>query len=244
MIHPPIGLSNTLKEAISRSRQKERKLGVVSASDLGYRSGLSSCRKYIIGCSRLLYYRLVGFPPVATFTPQERFRLDVGTAVHELVQRYFQDYMGDKYKPEVKITAETSEIAQELHIYSTADAIYDVGPKCVQEIKTISSGGFAALNAPKPEHLTQLQTYMGCLRIEWGTLFYIGLESALPIKEYIVPFDRDHFSAVVKKVREVVDCAWTNPRLPRKEGSDYTCSRCRYQDVCAADDGRDLSKLL
>lgn len=240
IVAPDIGLKNALFTALDyRPDDATRLVCVFSASDLGYRSGTSLCKKYVVGCGRMLFYRFLGFAPYSKFTPQERFRLDAGTALHGIVQRNLKLIMGDNYKPEQLVDGTTSKIAGELHISSTTDAIYNPGPCwCVQEIKSISASGFAGLINPKPEHLTQIQTYMGCLGLEWGTLMYVGFEAGLPVKEFVIHFDEDHFAAIVKKIQVVVEAA-SGPQLisPPREGGNYICNRCKYAELCVEDGG-------
>lgn len=213
--------------------------GVFSPSSLGWTTGKSLCGKYVVGCQRLLAYRYIGVPSIRNTPPRDRFRMDVGTAIHNVVEDYLHNLSAtdwspfSDYKNEVWINPDhPGTAATAFDIRSRTDGTYKVhGHSYVLEVKSIAGGGFAKLRSPKPEHLTQLMTYLACLDIPVGNMLYIGLTSALPRKEFMVEFDLAHWRAIADKIDHIRNSLAEGKDIER-EGNNYVCQRCSYKYAC------------
>lgn len=213
--------------------------GVFSSSSLGWTTGKSLCGKYVVGCQRLLAYRYIGFPSIRNTPPRDRFRMDVGTAIHNVVESYLHDLSATDWSPfsdyrdEVWIDPGRPNVAATaFDIRSRTDGTYRVhGHPYVLEIKSIAANSLTKLRSPKPEHLTQLMTYLACLDIPVGNMLYIGLTSALPRKEFMVEFDPAHWRAITDKIDHIRNSLAEGHDLER-EGSNYACQRCSYKFIC------------
>lgn len=227
-------------KAILQPRKSDlnRRLCVFSASALGS-SGKSLCGNYTIGCARKLFFRYMGVPPEGKNSAGNIRRLEVGHSVHEITQRYFLEASKDKtsniynFKAEVPISPENNKLAKKLEIASTTDGIYEYGDihqETVLEIKSIGAKAFNTLIKPKPEHLTQAQTYMGLLDIPIANLFYFSLGGYCPVRSFIVEFDPKHWEAIVAKIDFVRTCA--KKTEPPTEEPHFFCRGCEYRRFC------------
>lgn len=231
--------SHDLMRYLEEDQESRPKTSIFSASTIGWTDGKSLCGKYPMGCQRKMAYRYICVPRKGHRDATSRFRMDVGTAIHRVVQGYLHGmgashyYPFSEYQDEVTVNPDSGGAATTFEIWSVTDGIYrkDGSTYCL-EIKTIAPDTLQRMASPKPEHVVQIMVYMACLDIPVGNIFYIGLKPSLPIKEFMVHFDHDIWDAIVAKI-EHVRRALIEGLPVKREGSSYACRRCDYNYTCS-----------
>lgn len=223
----------------SLNENQRKPSGKFSASTIGLATGKSACGNYIIGCQRQLFYKYLNAPGQSSWDPQMRFRLDVGSAIHAVVDRYlegmgaseyvrFADYKGEVWIPNRKHYT----IGFQFNLSGRTDGLYTIDPnRYVLETKSLSSKVFHALRSPKKEHITQAMVYMACFDIPVANILYISLESELPKKEFMVQFEPEHWAAITDKIELVIDHA-ERGEYPEREGNSFFCATCDFRLLC------------
>jgi CRISPR/Cas system-associated exonuclease Cas4 (RecB family) len=218
----------------------DRMLGVFSASELGSSGGSSLCKKYTMGCGRLLYYRYTKEPPELREKPKTKRIFDLGKEVHNLVQTYLENISEKSkflsFEREVPIDWDTSKLAEEYEIASTMDGILTVSVMAhkinipfIVEIKSMSTHQFKTLTSALDYNILQLNVYMALSGIHRGILLYVDKNTG-DLKEYPQAFDQDMWDATVAKIEYVRTCAKTGD-IPPKE-TNFFCSDCKYFHIC------------
>ena len=118
-------------------------------------------------CERLLYFEMVGEPVEERIEPRLQAIFKVGSALHAMIQAWLEEMgrlreAGDDTWPEF-LGSEVRIDYPEMNMGAYMDAVVrfpeDEQPTVI-EIKTISSGAFASLAGPKPEHRQQVGCYL------------------------------------------------------------------------------------
>lgn len=227
------GLDTYLRSLNEEPRRPSTKF---SASSIGRASGKSLCGNYVIGCQRMLYYKYLGADSQSYWTPQGRMRLDAGSAIHEVVQKYLDGMGASEY---VRFSDFKSEVwlpragmGHRFNLSGRLDGLYRILEyRYVLEIKTISDKIFHSMASPKKEHVTQAMVYMACFDIPVANMLYISFEPSLPKKEFMVQFDPEYWEAITDKLDYVVKCAEEGP-APAREGNAFWCNTCDYRAIC------------
>lgn len=199
----------------------------------------------IIKCKRQAVYSLSG--TVAAPKPNARMnaRFEIGSAVHEMVQRHFT-YMSNtrktapKFRFEREVSTIKTPLGQRYIIDSRADGVYtllDVEDKPFArvglEIKTISSSDFAKLKAPEERHLDQATVYMACLDLPLMWFLYINKESGdrTPmVPPWLTVFDAARWARIRDRIESALN-DWSSGVLPPKE-TGFHCTFCAYANTC------------
>lgn len=190
------------------------------------------------GCMRREWFKHYKAPrdvtPSRDFLQQE-ITFEIGTHVHVIIQNLCAR-AGVLVKREVAIQ-NTKE-----KVLGHADAIIRIdGTKYLLEIKTINSRGFTMLaNDCHHGHKRQIMTYMKCLGLQWGIVFYVDKDRS-QTKEFVIQFDEDFYNAecgnrIKGFFKNVRDCT-----MPPRDGtstSDFVCRYCEFQQLCWTDTER------
>jgi CRISPR/Cas system-associated exonuclease Cas4 (RecB family) len=218
--------------------EHKQELGFFSASDIGSTGGRSLCGKYVVGCSRKLYYRYIGTEAHDHIEPRLRRIFNTGTMIHIQLQNYLKEICArsggtEQFKDEKPIFPNTSKTADILDIVSTTDGEYEIfgvdNVRWLVEIKSINTDEFKTMSKPKEEHVVQSNVYMGCLDIPVSLILYYDKNTS-SMAEYLVKFNHDLWDAVVIKINYVRDFATEEKEPPQEPG--FHCRTCRYSYIC------------
>lgn len=135
-------------------------------------------------------------PPVLK---EEYDILETGTAMHEIIQ--------DQLAAEnLLVEAETFVVDVENDITGHVDAIVRDGRggcgKRALEIKTISQEGFERLDAPKWQHVGQLNFYLKQLRMNEGSIMYVMRDNPAMVKTFDVHYSQTRWEQDLRKLQQ------------------------------------------
>lgn len=208
---------------------------VFSASDLGS-DGKSLCGNYTIGCGLRMFYRYLGFTPKPTMSAGQFRRVSIGHAIHDIIQNALHDISKagveiQDFRSEVRFDETNCSLAKKLRIRTTTDGIYTAnGQKFLLEIKSIGEKSFDKLVTAQSKHVTQAHVYMALADIPLCNMYYVSLGGYSPTKSYIIPFNRNHWEAILAKIDYVKECGVTGT-FPKKE-PHFFCSSCNFYYLC------------
>lgn len=194
-------------------------------------------------CGRALLYKLRGEPD--TKTPQEFFTLNVGTALHELIQGYIKQIVGLGISLEEEITCEELPMCPGHYDY-----VLKIGKKkYLLEIKTCNVEAYQNLCLrpyPYDAHKKQATIYMNALGIDETIFLYVNKNTRL-LKE----FEKENpgYNPIFLEIHYKYDSKLFNDRKEFVEGliqhfkdntsPDYKriaqCVWCKFADKCKAD---------
>ena len=127
-----------------------------------------------------------------------------------------------------EITIPSQEI-----IHGRADAIVNIDEKpYVVELKSINSYGFKKLEAPKKEHICQLQLYLHYFKIPQGVLVYENKDNQ-DLKEFKLEYDEKFAKQLVEDfhiLKHMIENNIVPPKSTNLEG--WECEYCDYAEEC------------
>lgn len=191
-------------------------------------------------CLLKIYYEAIGVQAQLVHEARDLFIFDIGTAVHDMLQRFGKEgAWGEYYKAEVAI-GET-ELAKSLMIEGHADAdniividdipgapIFEVG--VVHEYKTINNAGFDGLKGkPKPGHVQQATIYSACLDRPVVVYLYFNKDNS-NLQDFPIAYQPEVWEKMSQKVLAVKNAIETGTPPPGSVG--YDCSQCAYVYQC------------
>jgi CRISPR/Cas system-associated exonuclease Cas4 (RecB family) len=162
----------------------------------------------ITDCPRALMFSIMNldekdYPAAKSDTAKGYKLMDHGSAIHDLIQKYFQK-MGVLKEEDTEKKLEIDE----LHFHGKCDGIltFDDG-RVLLEIKTIGSRGYQSLTQPKEGHFYQAQAYLHFLNKNYGEkleeilLYYVDRNSDnLDAKEFWCPKDDQVAVMIINKL--------------------------------------------
>lgn len=195
-------------------------------------------------CMLKVYKEMVGIDKQEKVEPRMQLVFDLGHAVHHMFQTYgLNGAWGPVYKPEVTISGEHQELAEQLMIEGHADAenvmviddipnspyIYEVG--LVHEYKTMNSKVFAKLTRPKPEHKIQAQLYSAALNRPVVVYLYLSKDDS-NLADFPVEFDADVWNTISNKASLIKGYYDRGEEPPGETG--FHCQDCGFSYECEA----------
>ena len=156
-------------------------------------------------CIRASYYDRVfgrGLPKLTTY---------FGSLIHDDLLKTFDKYEIEVCKPP---------------LYGIADAIYTIdGVEFVIELKTVKTIPIT----PYPNHIEQINTYMGMLEIYNGVIVYID-RAIERVKTFTVRFNESMYYKTIEKAHTLLKAIERNdPPYPTDYGY---CSLCEHRKIC------------
>lgn len=210
----------------------------------------------LCSCLRMAYYSLVATPKVPTAAYNMKMRFDLGSCVHALTQSDFHkacELTGGRitFEDEVRINSDTSPIAREYDIQSSADGVFTYWDEQGQpylrvglEIKTMSGPEFDKVKEVQDKHLAQTSVYMRCLDLPLMYYYYYNKSNSndVPARApWVVPYDQRIWAAQEARAKQTHEHRRLNVLPDREEGMH--CTWCPYAYTCAPAYGR-LGKSL
>lgn len=210
----------------------------------------------ISGCARQALYAFTGVPKSNPLSARTKRIFRVGHLLHEFIQDAIRaDESVDRFYPEIEIEY------PEMRVKGNADGIIQLkdGTWQVLEFKTINSMAFKYGGLPKPEHITQLSTYIWAIRangatyrdgnlmgniapldeLDRGRIAYVSKDD-LRVEEFNIFYTEEREIELAKKVQELqlhADNETLPGRLPMYiKKNDWVrawqCGYCAWQDTC------------
>ena len=167
-------------------------------------------------CLRAVAYERLGIPRKRSTDYEDVINLDLGTAIHETIQRYLQ-----KAFPNIQIEVPVEDPI--LKIHGHADAVL---PNRVVEIKSIRTEPATPLFA----HLLQVTTYQAILnKPYWSLLYFVKSNSKL--LSFDGTFDTKMWNSIVN-VLLWVESLLAKKQLPPPEENYLYCKSCGWRYIC------------
>ena len=223
-------------------------------------------------CIRQPVYSLSGVarkPQVAKFWKQ---RFKMGQRIHSMLQDDFHDMakrsMYDQalqhaqrcaqdmdcdleFQDEVRISPEHQPIAAYYKIYSSSDGVFIFRDRQTKEmvlrvgleIKSASPDDYAALKAPKFEHMRQAHLYMGCLDLPLLWFLYVNKGNQNNTKSeapYLVVYQPAIWAEIEQRFQEIHNCVNQGVLPPRTE--TVICEFCAWAYTCKPGKARSQSQ--
>lgn len=193
-------------------------------------------------CKRQVVYSLYGTKKHVSVPLATRKRFQVGTALHEMLQKDFKSMArGSKgamtFEQEVRV--DNTDLGKLLNLSSSCDGVftlYEGGEPTVRvglEIKSISPDDYAKLSTPQAKHVEQATVYQACLDLPfmWFLYWNKGNQNYTPMMfPWLRPFDPVVWAKNEARAKECLRAAEDNELPEREEG--YHCSWCGYAYEC------------
>lgn len=192
-------------------------------------------------CARALYYNRSGVPQRAATEPRTRFNLDIGHAVHALLNRYVAGAFPDGLvQTEVDSKLEYYQIHGELDM----QLLFNPGGEVrrIVDFKTIKSAKFADLKQPRiladgsvsplsmTDYVWQLHAYMAAKNCKLGTLFYVNKDTAEWFEARIT-FSHAIWALIERRIIEV-EQALQDGVPPARIKNAFFCPGCAWYYCC------------
>ena len=150
-------------------------------------------------CDRLLYLGYNGLLESYKIVPKLARIFGCGSALEDRVAKYFTD-MGILRDRELPVTSDDPPLSGRIDFIINHE---DLGLMPV-ELKSINNAGFNKLTeAPKPEHLVQLQLYLALWPVKYGTVLYENKDNQ-DLKAFLVKYDKQKIDAIFNRCKEIM----------------------------------------
>jgi hypothetical protein len=187
-------------------------------------SMLSGCRR-----ANVFHYQHAPTNPQRVGATMQK-HLDVGTALHGVVQQYLEEHPGCFFAPEAKV------YLPQLRIRGSCDGIIFRRKDMYRwglEIKTTTHDKFQKLTGPLEDHVRQASIYARISGVWWITILYWDKDKQ-HMREYPVPYNPTYWKEeVVDRVQELIGYVDANelPAYDREECAE-SLSFCSFSDHC------------
>ena len=182
-------------------------------------------------CFRGMFYDKQDIAGEELSRPENRKLMGVGTAIHEMYQKWMQEAVGevdkDVYEDELPARYRGFQVSGRI---DGVFKLYD----WVWEIKTVSEKAYARLSKPREKDLYQLHIYMWIMDIPRGVLHYINRNTGEDM-EFRILFDRKIWTQVDRMLMSI---QWheRNGSVPVRADSKFFCRTCKYYTHCMKDE--------
>lgn len=185
-------------------------------------------------CMRKIWYSYK-IPKAADLEMRRLFHM--GTKMHELVVEILRS---ERNKDVVLLQSEFPIVVpmEGFVISGRADDLVLVkvsGKNVLVEVKSTGPNSLGYLNAPKPEHLMQLQLYMHANGSHYGMLLYIERDR-LRTKSFEVEYSREEIEKIFGRFREIHKSMSSGvipePEARIKSGMRWMCKWCPWRKEC------------
>lgn len=208
-------------------------------------------------CERQTYYFLKGFKGTDNIYPRSQRILQVGTQLHEWIQRdIFMEMNKEGYPikllpknelpfygaegveileehdaPPMEIKFLDHRFTEKFPISAMIDGAmeYENYP-FLFEFKTINPKDFEYLIEPLPDHIKQGAMYSLCIGIRKVMFLYL-CKGTQNLKAFTVDYKDEQLQWVVDRIQRV-EGKVLNDELPDKEADSLNCRFCPYKSIC------------
>lgn len=208
-------------------------------------------------CERQLFYFLKNVEGEKKVYPRSVRILQVGTRLHEWIQRDVfmemdrKDYpirllpkeelpfygvegveiIEDHQAPPMEIKFLDYRFTEKFPISAMIDGALEYeGYPFIFEFKTINPKDFEYLIEPLQDHIKQGAMYSLCTGIRKVMFLYL-CKGTQNLKAFTVDYRDDQLQWVINKIRGVEEKVLKN-ELPDKDANSLTCSFCPYKSLC------------
>lgn len=209
-----------LKFNVHLRRRKGRSLGVHPSS---------ACKKGV--CALKIYYECTGeVAPRTNYDEQMQEIWDLGTMMHDRIQKILENIYGDQFEKEVLLSI------PDLKLVGHTDGVFDFekdGIRIVLEIKSIKEGGSFGWEKvqlkPMADNVRQAHFYMKAKNIPFGIILYIAKNTG-EFKEHPVMFDSKVWADLEDTVAPVLDAINNGALVKATPG--WHCKYCDFAYAC------------
>jgi CRISPR/Cas system-associated exonuclease Cas4 (RecB family) len=209
-------------------------------------------------CIRQVWYKILGFPCSENTNARSIRTLEIGTALHEWVQReifmqkdfpfslvpphelpawgregieFFNEQQNrEENRPDMEIGFIDKRWTEKYYIYSIVDGIFNFeNMDMVFEFKTINPNDFDYLYEPLEDHKKQAALYALSLGIDNIMFLYLNKGNS-QWKAFHFEVNQEQKEWALKRV-QLIDRHLINKVLPEKEENNY-CNFCAYRKLC------------
>ena len=213
-------LTSLIDDMILKEREREKQ-------GRGVRKGKFNPSSVGETCDRLQYLIYHGMLPPENHRDARSIRvLSNGNSLEDRFFKYFTKlniYREKEKRVEVEIPPMSGRIDYIIQIPNREHIT-------LVELKTINDRGFASLNAPKPEHSTQLQCYLNMLGVPHGIVMYENKNSQA-FKEFHIHKDEDLWNGIVERCDRIMQMTEL-PNIPKIGHSRFCGCRAYGKDSC------------
>jgi CRISPR/Cas system-associated exonuclease Cas4 (RecB family) len=190
-------------------------------------------------CLLKLYYECTNKvkPGTEAYSQKSQMTWDVGTVLHDIHQRWFEEMYLDQFQAEVPLKSADG------YINSQTDGVFTFAHyRFVIEMKSIKEGGnygWEKVQAkPQEDHVRQSHFYMKLADVPYALVFYMN-KNAGEFKEHAIMFNQALWDEMTTRViQPVVDAAYRKgPMVPANPG--WHCRWCLFQNGCPEKGGKD-----
>ncbi|MCD6550157.1 PD-(D/E)XK nuclease family protein [bacterium] len=132
------------------------------------------------------------------------------------------------------VVASEIDIPPQEDIGGRADAIIRINNELyLVDFKSINSNILQRMDAPKEDHVLQVQLYLHFFKLKKGILLYEGKDNS-EIKEFPVEYDEEKVKKVLndfKRLKINVERNLVPKRLPDYP-KNWQCQYCQFREVC------------
>jgi len=200
-------------------------------------TGCMHASSFTKSCDQFLLLELLGAKGVGRLPAKQRKIMDVGTAVHTLMDFYhFTRATEYEYEFTYEVPVGVTPIATALRICGSADGLSQGWPfikrQILWEFKTISKSAMANLRRPSKDYITQAHVYMGCLNVPVTAMTYIVKDNSEWHTQYVHFEESIWKERIVKRAKRIVKIGEKiTEDAPRRVGQG--CYYCAYYDDCS-----------
>ncbi|PIX88682.1 MAG: hypothetical protein COZ30_00190 [Candidatus Nealsonbacteria bacterium CG_4_10_14_3_um_filter_36_16] len=178
-------------------------------------------------CPRGVFFKFKK-APAEEMEPRILMMFDHGDHIHQLIMK---PLFGVK---DIQVVAAEINIPPQELIGGRADAIISDGKELyVLDIKSINGQIFKSLNAPKKEHINQIQLYLHFFKQKKGILLYVNKDTQ-ELKEFFVDYDSEIAEGLLKELSNLkakIDRNIIPSRIPGWP-EDWQCQYCQFKEIC------------
>jgi len=187
-------------------------------------------------CPRAVFFKFKK-APAEVMEPRILMMFDHGDHIHQLIMKPLFGVRG------VHVVAAEINIPPQGLISGRADAILSNGKELyVLDIKSINGQIFKNLNAPKEEHINQIQLYLHFFKQKKGILLYVNKDTQ-ELKEFFVDYAPEIAEGLLKELsclKVKIDKNIIPSRIPNWS-ENWQCQYCQFKEICKITGDQELN---
>ena len=188
------------------------------------------------GCPLRIAFGLRGFERRPSLDPDPRMllRFEIGHAIHEIFQSRYELFQGRvNFENEVKITPETSEIAEIYSVTGHCDGVFTEIATSIRmglEIKSMSGKSFTGTKL-SDHYKKQATMYMACLDLSHMMFLFVNKDNAR-VESILYKFDDALWKEIQDKLDGILLKVITGKPVEREVNRIVCKTMCSFYWAC------------
>lgn len=180
------------------------------------------------GCMREGYYTyLKARKDAQHLEPRVQLIFDMGSAIHEVVQKWFSRSHRFFVAPEVHVWIPKLEVFGHVDIVLIQrESLY----RFMVEVKSINNDGFNRIAKPKQDHVDQANLYAGLLGFPWFTILYFNKDNQAT-REFKCRFNKNNFNESLEWCGEIKR-HFLKKTVPPYDARACDEQKCAFVSLC------------